>query len=156
MRFLQLPLKCALLLASFVLFALCLDYTVVKLGVALLAVSQLHIELFKPALGHGFAFFQVAQLRFNVNYVDLNLLGARAGLLGQLRQAQHFNLQRVGGHLRVCGGAARGHQPLGGIGIAGLRPNGCRPRFFADQHLRFELLVEVFNFLRTSQQTSLL
>ena len=104
--FLQLALKSALLIARFTQLALSLNHAVVKLGMPFLAVGQLHVEFFKTALSHGFALFQVAQLRFKIRHIQLNLRSARAGLFGQLRQAQHFYLQRVGAALRLCCGAA--------------------------------------------------
>ena len=59
---------------------------------ALLAVGQLHVQLFEAALGGDLAFLQVAKLRINLAHVGLDLLAAGSGLFGQLRQAQHFDL----------------------------------------------------------------
>jgi len=62
---------------------------------AFLAVGQLHVELFKTPLCRHLAFLQLVKLDVNFSHVGLNLPAACAGLLGQLRQAQHFNLQLV-------------------------------------------------------------
>ena len=84
---------------------------------ALLAVGQLHVKLFKAALSSDFALFQVTQLRFNVAHVKVNLFAARTGLFGQLRQAQHFHLQLVRTALTFGGFAPGCAQALGCIRI---------------------------------------
>ena len=90
---------------------------------ALLAVGQLHVEFFKATFSGDFALFQVAQLRFNLAHVELNLLAARARLLGQLREAQHFNLQFMRATLAFCSFAPCGSQALRCVCIGRLSPH---------------------------------
>ena len=52
--------------------------------------------------------------------------------------------------------ASGGSESLCSVGISGLGAYRCGSGFITDEHLCFELLVEVFNFLCASQQTGLL
>ena len=96
---LRLALKAAQLLARFVQAALGLQHPVTQLGMTLLAVRQLHIEFFKARLCGNFALFDIAQLCFDFRKICRNLRITSAGLLGQLRQTQGFNLQFMGSAL---------------------------------------------------------
>ena len=93
--FLRLPLQLALLLAAPGQTALGGDHALVELGVALLLVGQLHVEFFEPRLGRDPAFLQSLQQGLDFRQVCGDLLATVAGLLGQLRQPQGFDLQFV-------------------------------------------------------------
>ena len=155
LRFLRLAVKCALLLARLIQFAFDFNHPVVKLCMPLLAVGQLHVKFFKAAFSLDFALFQLTQLRFNLTHVELDLLAARTGLLGQLGEAQHFNLQFMCAALADRGLTAGSGQTLGCIQVHGLSPHRRALCFIADQDLCLELFVEIFNLLRTAQQASL-
>ena len=77
----------------------------------------------KRAFGGDAALLQLLQQRIDFGQVAGDLLAARAGLFGQLRQAQGFDLQFVGAALRLGGFAARRHQALRSIGVGGLGTN---------------------------------
>ena len=123
---------------------------------ALLAVGQLHVQFFKAAFGGDLALLQITQLCINLAHVRLNLLTARTGLLGQLGKPQHLYLQFVRAALALGSFAAGGAEALRGICVSGLGTHQSVARFLADHHLRPQLLVKVFNFLRTAQQAGLL
>ena len=110
----------------------------------------------KRAFGGDAALLQFFQQRIDFGQVAGDLLAARAGLLGQLRQAQGFDLQLVGAALRLGGFAPRRHQPLRGIGVGGFGAHQRRARFFGDQRLGAQLLFEVLDFLLARQQAGLL
>lgn len=80
----------------------------------------------------------------------------RAGLFGQLREAQRLDLQFVRARLRVGGFAARRHQPLRGVGIGGLGAHQGRAGLLADQRLGAQLAVEVLHLLLARQHAGLL
>ena len=65
LRFLGLTLQAALLLAAIVQAALGIDDGFVQLGMPLLAVRQLHVELFKTRFGCDTTFLKVSQLGFD-------------------------------------------------------------------------------------------
>jgi len=155
-RFLQLALQRALLLARFGPAALGGDHPVFQLGMAFLAVSQLHVEFFKPALGGDLALLQCLKLGLDLGQVGLDLLAAGARLLGQLAQAQHFDLQRMALVLRFARFTASGGQALAGVQIAGFAASQCRPCLLADQHLRTQAFFQVVDLLRAGQQAGLL
>ena len=148
---LRLALQRALLLTAFGQAALGLDHTVAQLGVALLAVGQLHVQFFKTRLRGDAALLQVAQLRLDLGQIGANLLAARPGLLGQLRQSQGLNLQLVRAALGLAGLAARGHQALRRVGVQALGTHQRRARLLGDQCLGTQLLMDrKFNRMRPS------
>ena len=85
----------------------------------------------------------------------MNLLTAGTRLLGQLAEAQHFDLQRMALVLAVGGFAARRRQALAGVCISGFGPAQRGFGFFADQQLRAQAFFQVVNVLRAGQQASL-
>ena len=95
-------------------------------------------------------------MRIDFRQVAGDLLAARAGLLGQLRQAQGFDLQFMGTALCLGGLAARGNQALRSLGVGGLGTNQRRARLFGDQGLGAQLLFQVLDFLLARQQAGLL
>ena len=83
-----------------------------QLGVALLAVGQLHVQFFKLRFGGDSAFLQVVQLGLHFGQVGVNLALRRAASCSPVATGAGFHLQLVG---RFCASpAARGarHQPL--------------------------------------------
>ena len=123
---------------------------------ALLAVGQLHVQFFKTRLRGDAALLKVAQLRLDLGQIGANLLAARPGLLGQLRQAQGLNLQLVRAALGLAGLAARGHQALRRVGVQALGTHQRRARLLSDQCLGTQFLLQVFDLLRPGQQAGLL
>ena len=115
--FLRLALQAALLFTAFGDLALTFDHTFVQLGMALLAVGQLHVQLFKTCFGGDATLLQVVQLPHHFAQVGVDLLAAGTGLFGELGQAQCLDLQRVGLGLCFGGLTARRHQTLGRVGI---------------------------------------
>ena len=154
--FLGLALQAALLLTAFIELAFGVHHPLIELGVALLGVGELHVELFKARFQRHPALLEFIQLLIHLGQVAGNLGAAHTGLLGQLRQAQGFDLQLVGTALALGGLAARGHQALRGIGISRLGPHQSRARFLGNQGLGFELFLQVVDFLGAGQQTGLL
>ncbi len=137
-------------------FAFGLDHRVVELGVALLAVGQLHVQFLEARLGGHAALLQRLQLGIHLAQVGVDLLAARARLLGLLGQAQGLHLQLVRAALSLGGLAARHHQALGSVGEGGVGAHQGRARLLGDERLCLELLVEVLDFLRARQQAGLL
>ena len=84
LRLLRLALQRTLLLARLCQCALSLNDPVIQLGVALLGVGQLHVKFFKTPFSGDLALLQVLHLLIKLCHIGLNLLTARAGLLGQL------------------------------------------------------------------------
>ena len=76
--------QAALLLAAGLQLAFGLNDLIVKLGVTLLAVSQLHVQLFEAGFSGNAAFLQLVQLRINFCRVGRQLLASGTGLFGQL------------------------------------------------------------------------
>jgi hypothetical protein len=60
--------------------------------VAFLAVGQLHVEFFEARFRRHAALLKIFELGIDLGEVGADLLAARAGLLGQLRQAQGLDL----------------------------------------------------------------
>ena len=110
----------------------------------------------KRAFGGDAAFLQLFEQRIDFGQVAGDLLAARAGLLGQLRQAQRLDLQLVRAALRLGGFAARRHQALRRLGVRGLGAHQRGARLFGDQGLGAQLLFEVLDFLLARQQAGLL
>ncbi len=123
---------------------------------ALLAVGQLHVELFEAALRGDAAFLQLFELRIDFGQVAGELLAACARLLGQLRQPQCFDLQFVRAALRFGRFAARRDQALRRVGVGGFGAHQRGARFFGDQRLGAQLLLEVLDLLLARQQAGLL
>jgi hypothetical protein len=63
---------------------------------ALLAVGQLHVQLFKAGLGRH-ALLDIGELGLDFGQIGRRSALAGARLLGQLAQAQGLDLQLVGG-----------------------------------------------------------
>ena len=154
--FLRLTLQAALLLTRVVQTALGGDHGLVELGMALLAVGQLHVELFKARLGGDATFLQVGQLRIHLTQIAAELFAAGAGLLDQLGQAQELDLDFVRAGLRRAGFLAHRDQPLRRVGIRRLGPHQGEPRLFDDEGLGLDLLVQVLDVLGTGKQAGLL
>ncbi|MPM66174.1 hypothetical protein SDC9_113081 [bioreactor metagenome] len=123
---------------------------------ALLAVSQLHVEFFKARFCRNTTFLQIVQLRLDFGQIGADLLAARTGLLGHLREAQRFHLQLMRAALGLGGLTARRHQALRCIGIGGLGADQGGARLFADQRLCTQFLFKMLDFLRTRQHAGLL
>ena len=92
---LGLTLQAALLLTAIVQAALGIDDGLIQLRMTLLAVGQLHVELFEAGFSGGAAFLQIGQLGFHFRQITTDLLAARTRLLSQLAQAQGLHLQLV-------------------------------------------------------------
>ena len=122
----------------------------------LLAIRQLHGQLFKAGLGGRSTLLQLIQRGLYLGHIGLNLRRAGTGLLGLLCQAQHVHLQFVGGLLGLGGFTPGGHQTLCRIGIGGFCPHQGSARLFADQGLSTQFFVQMFNFLGARQQARLL
>ena len=152
---LRLALQRALLLAAGGELALGFDHAVAQLGLALLAVGQLHVEFFKACLSGHAALLQVGQLRLHLGQVGVDLLAARAGLLGQLGEAQGFHLQLMGAALRFGRFASCCHQALRGVGVGRLCTDQGGARFVGDQGLGAQLFFEVLDLLRAGEQAGL-
>lgn len=101
-----------------------------------LAVSQLHVQLFKARFCGGGPLLQIIQRRLYFSHIGLNLGGACTRLFSLLGQAQHFHLQLMRRLLGLAGFAACAHQALRGIGISRLGTHQRCTNFFADQRLR--------------------
>ena len=123
---------------------------------ALLAIGQLHVQLFKAAFGRNLALFDIGELGLDFGQIRRDLGIARTGLLGQLRQAQSLNLQLMRTALRLSGFAACGDQTLRRIGIGTFGPHQCRARLVGNQYLGTHFFFEMLNFLRTRQKARLL
>jgi hypothetical protein len=65
------------------------------LGVALLAVGQLHVQFLETAFGRDPALLQLREQGIDFGQVGPDLLTAGPGLLGQLGQPQCLHLQLV-------------------------------------------------------------
>ena len=125
----------AQLLARFVQAPLGLQHLVAQLGMALLAVGQLHVQFLEAGFGRHAALLDVGQLGLDLGQVGADLGIARAGLLGQLRQAQGLDLQLMGAALRFAGLAPGADQALRGLGIGAFGTHQGRARFVGDQRL---------------------
>ena len=123
---------------------------------ALLRVGELHVQLLEARLGGHAALLQRLQRGIHLGQIAGELLAAGAGLLGQLGQAQGFDLQLVRARLAFGCLAPCRHQALGRIGIPGLGLDERVARLLADQRLRTQLLFEVLDLLRARQQAGLL
>lgn len=132
---LGLALQRAQLLARFVQAPLGLQHLVAQLGMALLAVGQLHVQFLEAGFGRHAALLDVGQLGLDLGQVGADLGIARAGLLGQLRQAQGLDLQLMGAALRFAGLAPGADQALRGLGIGAFGTHQGRARFVGDQRL---------------------
>ena len=145
-----------MLLARSIELTLAFDHTVVELGMAFLAVGQLHVQLFKACFSGDAALLQLIEFHIDLAEVGLNLLTAGAGLFGQLRQAQDLHLQGMAAALSFSGFAARCHQALRSFAVSRLSAHQGAARLVANQGLRTKLFVQVFNFLSACQQPGLL
>ena len=154
--FLGAALQTALLFAAFGQFPLSLNHPLIQLGVALLSVGQLHVQLFKAGLRRDAALLQLVQQGLDFGQIVADLCTARLRLRHQLRQAQGLDLQFMRARLAFTGLAPHADQALRRIGISGLGPSQSAAAFFGDQSLGALLFLEVFNVLRTAQQTGLL
>jgi hypothetical protein len=102
--------------------------------VALLRVGELHVQLFKARFGRHAALLQVAPADASTSDKSPAICSLRArGLLGQLRQAQRFDLQLVCALLGFGGFASRADQALAGIAVGGLGLDQGVAGFFADE-----------------------
>ena len=156
LRFLGFPLQAALLLAALRQPALGLDHLVAELGMALLAVGQLHVQFLEPRLGGDAAFLQRFQQGVHFRQVARDLVAAGAGLLRQLGQPQRLHLQRVRAGLGFGRFAPRGHEALRRIAVGGVGSNQGGARLLGHQRLRPQLLLEILDFLLPRQQARLL
>ena len=123
---------------------------------ALLAVGQLHVQLFKFRLCRCLALLQILELGIYLAQISAQLLGPCAGLIGQLRQAQRFDLQLMRALRAFLRLAPRAHQALRAIVVSRFCLELPIAAFFQNQGLRAQLLVDVFNLLRPSEQACLL
>jgi len=100
---LRLAFEHAQLFAGFVELALSCNDGVFNLGMTLLAIGQLHIQLFKARFGLDAALGQLFGLGLYFGQVLFDLGMALAGLLSQLRQAQGVHFKLVHARLQLGG-----------------------------------------------------
>ena len=136
---LRLALQAALLFAALLQLALGLDHAVAQLGVPLLAVGQLHVQLFEAGL---------AVTRRSCRSASCASTSARSAPICSLR-ARVCSTSCDRRRCSTCsscvrpwasaGLAAHRGQPLGRVGIGGFGPHQGGARLVADQRLGAQL-----------------
>ena len=154
--FLGLAFQRAQLFPVSIEFALGMQHRLFVARVLLLRLCQRQIQFFKCRPGGHAALLQILQYGVYFIQVQADLVVARAGLLGLLRQTQKFYLQAVMASLAGVNLATVCVQTLTGFGVGAFGARQPVAAFFMDQLLRTQGFSKILDFLGASQQTSLL
>ena len=129
---------------------------ILQLGMALLGLRQLQVQFFKFGMGSLQLVFKRNRLGLEFSEFRRQLPLALTHLLSLLLQTQHIHIQRMHLGLRLRGLLTQQRSLAGRLRSCRLGAAELRFGFLRNQRLRTNLLVKVFNFLRSGKQACLL